>query len=165
MTEEGWEVDNSGQVLFTRRKNMKPQVMPERYEDISIINKHYRFKTEEDRILHTVSTVTKFMKIANPIVVYHGEKGASKTTTMRMDRSIVDPAVRDVISMPKSTTDLSLVLHNNYLPCIDNIDNISAEKSDILCTAATGGGFSRRKLFTDDEETIYEFKVPVILMV
>lgn len=163
ITQDGWEIEESGQVLFTRRKNMKPQVMPERYEDISIINKHYRFKTEEDRILHIVSIATKFLKIGNPIVVYHGEKGASKTTTMRMDRSIVDPAVRDVISMPKSISDLSLVLHNNYLPCIDNIDSISAEKSDILCTAATGGGFSRRKLFTDDEETIYEFKVPVIL--
>ena len=80
-----------------------------------------------------------------------------------MDRSIVDPSARDVISMPRSATDLSLVLHNNYLPCFDNIDNISAEKSDILCTAATGGGFSRRKLYTDDEETIYEYKVPVIL--
>ncbi|AVQ37756.1 hypothetical protein C7M56_03285 [Clostridium botulinum] len=163
ITQKGWEVDESGQILFIRRKNMKPQVMPERYEDISIIDRHYRFKTKEDRILHTVSLVTKFLKIGNPITVYHGEKGASKTTTMRMDRNIVDPSVREVISMPKSTTDLSLVLHNNYVPCIDNIDNISAEKSDILCTAATGGGFSRRKLFTDDEETIYEFKVPVIL--
>lgn len=163
ITKDGWEIDNSGQILFTRRKTMKEQVMPEKYEDISIINKHYRFKTEEDKILHTVSTVTKFLNIGNPIVVYHGEKGASKTTTMRMDRSIVDPSARDVISMPKSATDLSLVLHNNYLPCFDNIDTISAEKSDILCTAATGGGFSRRKLYTDDEETIYEYKVPVIL--
>lgn len=163
ITKDGWEIDNSGHILFTRRKTMKEQVMPEKYEDISIINKHYRFKTEEDKILHTVSTVTKFLNIGNPIVVYHGEKGASKTTTMRMDRSIVDPSARDVISMPKSATDLSLVLHNNYLPCFDNIDTISAEKSDILCTAATGGGFSRRKLYTDDEETIYEYKVPVIL--
>ncbi|WP_160669678.1 hypothetical protein [Clostridium sp. C8-1-8] len=163
ITENGWEVDEDGQILFIRRNNMRPQVMPEKHEDISIIDKHYRFKTEEDRILHTVSLVTKFLNIGNPITVYHGEKGASKTTTMRMDRSIVDPAVRDVISMPKSITDLSLVLNNNYMPCIDNIDNISAEKSDILCTAATGGGFSRRKLFTDDEETIYEFKVPVVL--
>ncbi len=163
ITKDGWEIDNSGHILFTRRKTMKEQVMPEKYEDISIINKHYRFKTEEDKILHTVSTVTKFLNIGNPIVVYHGEKGASKTTTMRMDRSIVDPSARDIISMPKSSTDLSLVLHNNYLPCFDNIDTISSEKSDILCTAATGGGFSRRKLYTDDEETIYEYKVPVIL--
>ena len=163
ITKEGWKIDNSGQILFTRRKTMKPQVLPEEYDDISIINKHYRFKTDEDKILHTVSTVTKFLSIGNPIIVYHGEKGASKTTTMRMDRSIVDPSARDVISMPKSATDLSLVLHNNYLPCFDNIDSISAEKSDILCTAATGGGFSRRKLYTDDEENIYEYKVPVIL--
>lgn len=163
VTKDGWEIDNSGHILFTRRKTMREQVMPEKYQDISIINKHYRFKTEEDRILHTVSIVSKFLNIGNPIVVYYGEKGASKTTTMRMDRSIVDPSARDVISMPKSATDLSLVLHNNYLPCFDNIDNISAEKSDILCTAATGGGFSRRKLYTDDEETIYEYKVPVIL--
>lgn len=163
ITTEGWKLDNSGQILFIRRKTMKPQVLPEEYDDISIINKHYRFKTDEDKILHTVSTVTKFLSIGNPIIVYHGEKGASKTTTMRMDRSIVDPSARDVISMPKSSTDLSLVLHNNYLPCFDNIDSISAEKSDILCTAATGGGFSRRKLYTDDEENIYEYKVPVIL--
>lgn len=163
ISKDGWNTDDSGQILFTRRKTMKQQVIPERYEDISIINKHYRLKTEEDRILHTVSIVSKFLNIGNPIVVYHGEKGESKTTTMRMDRSIVDPSARDVISMPKSATDLSLVLHNNYLPCFDNIDSISAEKSDILCTAATGGGFSRRKLYTDDEENIYEYKVPVIL--
>jgi len=163
ITKNGWESDNSGQILFTRRKTMKEQVLPEKYDDISILNKHCRFKTDEDKVLHIVSIITKFLPIGNPIVVYHGEKGASKTTTMRMDRSIVDPSARDVISMPKSGTDLSLVLHNNYLPCFDNIDSISAEKSDILCTAATGGGFSRRKLYTDDEETIYEYKVPVIL--
>lgn len=163
ITKDNWEIDKSGQILFTRRKVMREQVIPERYEDISIINKHYRFKTEEDKILHTVSIVTKFLKISHPIVVYYGEKGASKTTTMRMDRNIVDPSSRDVISMPNGIPDLSLALHNNYMPCFDNIDSISSQKSDILCTAATGGGFSRRKLYTDDEETIYEYKVPVTI--
>ena len=32
-----------------------------------------------------------------------------------------------------------------------------SDKSDLLCTASTGGGFSKRMLFTDDDETILSF--------
>jgi hypothetical protein len=107
--------------------------------------------------------VTKFIPdIAHPIDVIHVKKGASKTTSMKKDRSIVDPAVRDVVSMPTSKEDLELILSNNYMPCFDNLDNITPEKSDMLCIAATAGGFSKRTLYSDDETILY-FKEPVSL--
>ncbi|QLY79971.1 hypothetical protein [Clostridium intestinale] len=81
---------------------------------------------------------------------------------MKKDRSIVDPAVRDVVSMPTSKEDLALILSNNYMPCFDNLDNITTEKSDMLCIAATAGGFSKRTLYSDDETILY-FKEPVSL--
>lgn len=159
---DGWKIVSEAPILFVRNKNMKAQVIPEKYEDLSILNKHYRYKSKDDEILHMVNIVTKFIPdMAHPIDVIHGEKGASKTTSMKKDRSIVDPAMRDVVSMPTSKEDLALILSNNYMPCFDNIDNITPEKSDMLCMASTGGGFSKRKLYTDDEETILYFKEPV----
>lgn len=164
ISKNGWKVINDAPILFVRNKNMKAQILPEEYSDLSILNKHYRYKNKEDEILHMVNIVTKFIPdIAHPIDVIYGEKGASKTTSMKKDRSIVDPAVRDVVSMPTSKEDLALILSNNYMPCFDNLDNITAEKSDMLCMAATGGGFSKRTLYTDDDETILYFKKPVSL--
>lgn len=164
ISKDGWKVVDNAPILFMRNKNMKAQVLPEKYDDLAIIDKHYRYKNKEDAILHKVNMVTKFIPdIAHPIDVIHGEKGASKTTSMKKDRSIVDPAVRDVVSMPTSKEDLALILSNNYMPCFDNLDNITAEKSDMLCMAATGGGFSKRTLYSDDDETILYFKEPVSL--
>jgi hypothetical protein len=40
----------------------------------------------------------------------------------------------------------------------DNISNIPEWVSDILCRAVTGSGFSKRMLFSDDDDIIYNFK-------
>ena len=163
--ETGWKVDDDKQMLFIKKSNMSEQVMPVPCGDLlGLLNKHFRFKDEEDSMLHAVSLVTRFISdIPHPIEVIHGEKGASKTTTMRMNRSLIDPAPRDVISMPKGIQDLAIVISNNYMPCFDNLDTISAEKSDLLCIASTGGGYSKRKLYSDDDETIVSFKSRITL--
>jgi hypothetical protein len=160
----GWKIIDNPPILFKRNKNMKRQTIPERYDDISILNKHYRYTSNDDALLHKILIVTRFIpNIAHPILVLHGEKGSSKTTSMRKDREIVDPAFRDVVSMPTSKADLALILSNNYMPSFDNLDNITAEKSDLLCMAATGGAFSKRTLYTDEDETILSFKKPLEL--
>lgn len=163
--ENGWAIDDSKQILFIRRNNMKEQVIPEPYEDlVGLLNRHFRFKEEEDKTLHTVSLVTRLIPyIPHPIEVIHGEKGASKTTTMKMNRSLIDPASRDIISIPKAIQDLAIALFNNYMPCFDNLDSISSEKSDLFYIASTGGGYSKRKLYTDDDEKIINFKSRITL--
>ncbi|MEG2289408.1 MAG: hypothetical protein RSA29_03515 [Clostridium sp.] len=161
----GWKVDEDKQMLFIKKSNMSEQVMPVPCDDLlGLLGKHYRFKEWEDTILHAVSLVTRFISdIPHPIEGIHGEKGASKTTTMRMNRSLIDPAPRDVISIPKGIQDLAIVISNNYMPCFDNLDTISAEKSDLLCIASTGGGYSKRKLYSDEDETIVSFKSRITL--
>lgn len=159
------EIETNKEIIFANKKNQKSQVKPNLdYKDISVLDKHYRFQSEDDKVLHTVSLISSFIpNISHPIVVLYGEKGSSKTTTMRKDRSIIDPANSEVIALPKGIQDLALTLSNNYLSCFDNLENISAEKSNMLCMACTGGGFTARTLYTNDEETIHKFKVPIIL--
>ena len=145
--------------IFRRTKNMKAQVMPAPSGDARLLANHVRGKTLDDEILFVVTVGTCFIPgIAHPIQVTAGEKGAAKTTTMKMLRRIIDPANRDLYALSSSDQDLALILANNYGVSFDNIDSLSARQSDMLCMASTGGGISKRSLYTDSEETILEFK-------
>jgi hypothetical protein len=163
INEEGCKIESNPPILFTRTKNMREQVKPDFSMSpsvlIDLVKKHFRFKKELDAILFTVYLVSCFIPdIAHVILVLFGEKGAAKSTTMRMIKRLVDPAKQDLLTMPTSKADLAIVLSNNYMPCFDNLDSLSAEKSDMLCMAATGGAFTKRTLYTDSDETILRFK-------
>jgi hypothetical protein len=159
VTGQGCEILSESPLVFRRTKNMKPQAEPDFKGNMELLLKHVRIKSREDQILYLVYLVSCFIPgIPHVVLVLSGEKGASKSTTMRMTRSIIDPAMRDLLTMPNSKQDLALSLSNNYMPCFDNLDTLSAEKSDMLCMASTGGGFSKRTLYTDDDETILSFE-------
>ncbi|MGE7664279.1 hypothetical protein ACQKMN_01035 [Ureibacillus composti] len=150
---------NEPPILFTRNKNTKAQVLPEFAGNLKKLLEHVRIKNEDDQILYLVYLVTCFIpSIPHVVLVFSGEKGASKSTSLRLTRQIVDPAVQDLLTMPNSMTDLALAIANNYMPSFDNLDGLSAEKSDLLCIASTGGGFSKRTLFKDEDETLLELK-------
>jgi hypothetical protein len=155
----GCEILNDHPILFTRNKNTKTQVLPDFTGDLKLLHNHVRIKNEDAQILYLVYLVTCFIpNIPHVVLVFSGEKGASKSTSMRMTRKIVDPAVQELLTMPNSMQDLALSLANNFMPSFDNLDALSAEKSDLLCIASTGGGFSKRTLFTDDEETLLDIR-------
>src|SRR5262249_5426230 len=46
---------------------------------------------------------------------------------------------------------------------LDNLSYLPAWLSDALCRLATGGGFSTRELYTNDEEVIFDAKRPVVV--
>lgn len=164
--EDGVELLADTPTLFLRTRNMKEQQKPDLTAEpkdlFDLVKKHFRFKKLADIILFTVYLVTNFIPdIAHVVMVLFGEKGAAKSTTMRMIKKIVDPSIQELLSMPSSKQDLALTLFNNYMPCFDNLDALSAEKSDMLCMAATGGAITKRTLYTDSDETILEIKRPI----
>ncbi|MGO0063496.1 hypothetical protein ACTID9_26430 [Brevibacillus fluminis] len=159
ITPQGCSILDDPPTLFLRNKNLKAQVEPDFDGELSLVLNHVRLKDADDQLLYRVYLVACLIpNIPHPVLVLSGEKGASKSTTMRMTRAIIDPAVRDLLTMPNSKNDLALSLANNYMPCFDNLDTLSAEKSDLLCIASTGGGFSKRTLYSDDDETILDFR-------
>lgn len=163
VSKQGCSLETSPPILFTRNPNMDEQVKPDLSiqpeELLPLVKKHFRFKKESDAVLFATYLVTCFIpEIAHVILVLFGEKGAAKSTTMRMVKKIVDPAKQDLLSMPNSKQDLAISISNNYMPCFDNLDALSAEKSDLLCMASTGGAFTKRTLYSDSDETILQFK-------
>jgi primase-like protein/bifunctional DNA primase/polymerase-like protein len=98
-----------------------------------------------------------------PVLKLLGEQGSAKTTTARVLRQLIDPNQSPVRAEPKSTRDLMIQSNNAYVMCLDNLSAMKNELSDALCRLATGGGFSARTLYSDDDETIFEATRPVIL--
>lgn len=146
ITKDGWKIGSNSEILFTRTNSMKQQVEPvEGGNLLDLLDKYYNFQSENDKILHAITLISSFMNIEHPILCYHGEKGAGKSTTMRMDKNIVDPSVAEIMALTKKEDDLCLILNNHHTICFDNVDKIKDEISDILCQAVTGGSYSKRK--------------------
>jgi energy-coupling factor transporter ATP-binding protein EcfA2 len=98
-----------------------------------------------------------------PILVLHGEQGSGKTTFARFLRALVDPSASSVHAEPREVRDLMIAGGNAHVIALDNLSNIPPWISDALCRLSTGGGFSTRELYTDDEEVIFDARKPIIL--
>ena len=98
-----------------------------------------------------------------PVLVLNGEQGSAKSTTARVLRMLIDPNKADLRSEPKEPRDLMIAATNGLVVAFDNISRLPSWLSDALCRLATGGGFSTRTLYENDEETIFEAQRPAIL--
>jgi hypothetical protein len=78
-------------------------------------------------------------------------------------RNLLDPSAVDNLSFPKKHDELAQVLDHHALPCFDNLKTVDSASADMLCRAVTGGGLSKRELFTDAEDIILSFKRALIL--
>lgn len=53
--------------------------------------------------------------------------------------------------------------NNGWLLLFDNVSRIPKALSDAMCRISTGGGFSTRTLYTNDEETLINVQRPMVL--
>jgi hypothetical protein len=98
-----------------------------------------------------------------PVLVLLGEHGTAKTTTARVCRRLVDPSASDVRAEPREPRDLMVAATSGHVVALDNISRLPDWLSDSICRLSTGGGFSTRALYTDQDEVIFEATRPVIL--
>src|SRR5262249_12963423 len=92
-----------------------------------------------------------------------GEQGSAKTSFATILRSLIDPSTAPLRSFPREDRDLFIAASNGWVVRFDNVSRIPSWLSDALCRLATGGGFSTRKLYTDDEEQLFNVQRPVVL--
>jgi hypothetical protein len=98
-----------------------------------------------------------------PVLGLHGEKGATKSSATRFLRNLVDPSQAPARGMPKDDQTLAIYAKNSRVLAFENLSHIPAWFSDALCTYSTGAGQAYRTHYTNDEETIFSAKCPVVL--
>ncbi len=157
----GWQIEKS-LILSRRYSSTGTQVIPskecpERIFDqfIDLINiKHDRLKL----LLKCYIISLFFPDIPKPIQMLYGEQGAAKTSEQEAIKDLVDPSPIPTSTFPRDINELVQKLMHNYVCFFDNISFIPPWISDQLCRAVTGSGFTKRELYSDDNDIIYNFR-------
>jgi len=158
---EGWEIVDNPPILFKRFSHQKALPTPDLEGDawglLDFLN--IDKKDEATRLLFLCAVISYFIPlIPHVIVVLYGIQGSGKSTLFKIVRRVVDPSAVEVLTLPRNERERVQQLDHHWCAFYDNITSLPTWMSDTLCRAATGGGFTKRELYTDDHDIIYNFK-------
>jgi len=160
VNEKGWEISKNPPILFRRFKHQLPQIEPVKQGgDINKFLKFVNIKNEEQKLLVLVALVSSFVpSIPHVVLNVYGAQGSAKSTFFKLLRKLIDPSALEVLTISTRTEELAQILSHHWCNYFDNVSNISNWVSDMLCKAVTGDGFSKRELYSNDDDVIYSFK-------
>lgn len=159
ITAEGWEVISTPPILLKRYSHQKAQVQPLKGGDVTKFLNYVNIPNPHQRLLLLVFLISSFVPdIPHPIPVIFGSQGSAKSTLSKLLRKVIDPSVIEVSSFPRNPDDVVQALSHNWFMFFDNVSQISEHVSDLFCKVITGAGFTKRELYTNDEDVIYSFR-------
>ena len=168
LSKEGWKLisgsDNNIPILF-KKYNQQPQVEPERSYPSDILDQLLNLtnvKSPNHRhLLKVYIASTLIPEIDHVILTTYGPKGAAKSFLMELIKKLVDPTKPTLLTLHRNIEQFIQQVNHNYINYYDNVKYIPYWQSDEICKAVTGIGHTKRQLFTDDEDIIYENKRPL----
>lgn len=159
INQDGWSIAIEPPSFFKRFKSQLPQVEPVRGgnldEFLSIVN----VTSKDDEILLKVYLVSSFIYgYSHPVLIVYGEQGTAKTSLFRFLKALIDPSSIETLSPITNIKEFIQVISHHWAAYFDNFSSLKAELSDALCRACTGDGFSKRRLYSNDDDMIYSFQ-------
>jgi hypothetical protein len=161
-----WEIvsPEAVPVRFRRPRGMEPLPEPHRGGSLVALVPLVNVQDESDFLLISGWLIgCLYPRGPRPALQLLGEQGSAKSTLARLLRSLVDPSTVPLRSQPQKEDDLLIAARNGLVVALDNLSEIKPWLSDALCRLATGGGLSKRELYTDAEEVLLDAQRPVLL--
>jgi hypothetical protein len=161
---EGWRVIGCPPVRFRRSPGMLPLPVPEHGGSIDALRSYLNLSNHDDFVL-VVAWLLAALRPRGPypLLAISGEQGSAKTVLSKLLRALVDPNEAPVRALPREERELMIAANNGHLLAFDNLSGLPAWLSDALCRLASGGSFALRRLYTDDEEVLFEAARPALL--
>jgi DNA polymerase I-like protein with 3'-5' exonuclease and polymerase domains len=161
---DGWRVIPNSPVKFRRRAGNLPLPTPTRGGCLDDFRRLINCPADVNwRLL--VGWLLAALRPTGPypILSLHGEHGAAKSSACRFSRRLIDPNTNPLRSEPKEARDLAIAANNCWVLAFDNLSRMPDWLSNALCRLATGGGFSTRQLYSDDDEVLFDAQRPAIV--
>jgi len=163
VTASGWQILDRSPVLFRRTPLSDQLPLPVSGGTLDQLRSLINVSDEGWQLLRGWLVAALFPSIAHPILLLGGQQGTGKSTALRMLSSLVDPSAAPLRSEPHDSENWVMMAHGSWCVALDNISSISPWFSDALCKAVTGDGFVRRRLYTDGDFNVLEFRRVVAL--
>ena len=160
VTSQGWEIIDDPPILFKRYSHQLPLANPVPGGDAWRLLDFFNVdQKDEDSRLTLLCTAISYLLplIPHPILVLYGIQGSAKSYLFKFLRRLLDPSSVEVLALPRDEREGVQQLDHNWLAFYDNVSSMPWWISDRLCRAATGGGFTKRELYTNDDDIIYNF--------
>lgn len=159
----GWKVMDQSPIIFRQTPSMKELVRPKAGGDLRKILDFVNLSDPDDQLLLFTFMVSAFVPdIAHPLLALHGPQGSGKSTFLKMLVRLIDPSISEDVHFTNER-DFLISVANRWVVPLDNISRIKESTSDLLCKFVTESSFSRRRLYTDDDEYTRTFRRVVIL--
>jgi hypothetical protein len=161
---DGWRVVGCPPVRFRRSPGMLPLPIPERGGSVEILKRFLNLSNDNDFVLIVAWLLAALRpRGPYPLLAISGEQGSAKTVLSKLLRSLIDPNVASVRALPREERELMIAANNGHLLAFDNLSALPPWLSDALCRIASGGSFAVRRLYTDDEEVLFQAARPIAL--
>ena len=169
VTKSHWKIIDEPPVRFARSTSTKALPVPKAGGSIELFRPFcnlVRPKAGADN--EFVVLVGHLLAVLRPDASYPvfaalGEHGTCKSTLSTMIRRLTDPRAPEQRSPPTSEDDLIVGAKHAHVLAFDNISALPDWLSDAFCRLATGGGAGKRRLYSDDEEVLFDGKRPIFL--
>jgi energy-coupling factor transporter ATP-binding protein EcfA2 len=139
-------------------------VVPRRGGKLEDFLRFINVNSDEERLLLKAYIVAALVPdIPHPVLVVYGPQGATKTTLLRVLRRLIDPSQTETLTISTDLREFVQLLSHHWSPFFDNVSRMPDWISDAICRAATGDVFSKRELYSDDEDVICQFRRCVAL--
>jgi hypothetical protein len=149
---------------FRRPAGMLPLPVPEPGGSIEALVPLLNLASRNDLVLVvTWLLATLRPRGPYPVSAISGEQGSTKTVLSKMLRALIDPNVAPVRALVREERDLVIAANHSYLLAFDNLSDLPGSLSDAFCRLVSGGSFSIRKLYTDDDEVLFQAARPILL--
>src|SRR6516162_5060171 len=161
---DGWRVIGCPPVRFRRPAGMLPLPAPQQGASIEALNSFLNLSSRNDFVLIVAWLLAALRPFGPyPLLAISGEQGSAKTVLSKLLKALIDPNVAPVRALSREERELMIAANNGHLLAFDNLSGLPNWLSDALCRLASGGSFAVRRLYTDDEEVLFQAARPVLL--
>jgi hypothetical protein len=161
-------ITDGSERLFFRTSTMRALPVPAEVGDLKRLGGYLNLG-EPDRVLligwitytlaHAKRPTTNFL-----ILLLIGDQGVGKSFLCYIIQMLIDPSGIRHRSFPRTAQDLAIAAQAAHILVYDNLrDVVPRGLSDIMCMSATGGAFTTRRLYSNDEQVVLSLHVALLL--
>jgi hypothetical protein len=158
-----WEVALRSPVAFKRTALTKALPTPIRGGSLGELRSLLNVTDHSWDLLIGWLVAAMIPEIPHPVLLLYGESGTAKTTVATFLVRLLDPARPETRGEPYDLHQWQVAAAGSWVVALDNLTHISAWLSDALCRTVTGEGVVKRRLYTDEELAVLDYRRCIIL--